>query len=112
MKVKLDPNKLYYSIGEVSELFNVSSSLIRYWESEFPLLKPQKNSRGDRRFTQKDIIALEVIYKLLKEKGYTIEGAKKSLSSELKVEKQTQTLIKKLEKIRDSLEKMKQKLDD
>ncbi len=71
--------KLYYSIGEVSEMFDVSKSLIRYWESEFSILKPHKNSKGDRRFTKQNIEQLELIYHLVKEKGFTLEGAKKEI---------------------------------
>ena len=55
MKVELDPDKLYYSIGEVAQLFGVSNSLIRFWETEFKQLKPQKNQRGDRKYATKDI---------------------------------------------------------
>ncbi len=71
--------KLYYSIGEVSQMFDVSKSLIRYWESEFSILKPHKNSKGDRRFTKQNIEQLELIYHLVKEKGFTLEGAKKEI---------------------------------
>lgn len=81
MKIQQELTKLYYSIGEVSELFGVSPSLLRYWESEFNLLKPQKNRKGDRRYTKKDIHQLEQIYTLVKERGFTLDGAKKELKS-------------------------------
>ncbi len=84
MKVKDEITKLYYTIGEVSQMFNVSSSLIRYWESEFVVLKPQKNRKGDRRFTKKDIVLLEKIYTLVKERGFTLDGAKKELRNKNK----------------------------
>ena len=71
--------KLYYTIGEVAEMFGVSKSLIRYWESEFSVLKPHKNSKGDRRFTKQNIDQLELIYHLVKERGFTLEGAKKEI---------------------------------
>jgi DNA-binding transcriptional MerR regulator len=74
-------NKLYYSIGEVSEMFGVTNSLIRYWESEFKSLKPQKSKRGDRRYTKADIQELALVYELVKERGFTIEGAKKELAN-------------------------------
>ena len=78
--VKLEElTKLYYSIGEVAELFDVAPSLIRYWEAEFKTLSPGKNSKGDRKFTQKDIATLNTIYHLVKERGFTIEGANKEL---------------------------------
>lgn len=110
MKVELDPDKLYYSIGEVAKLFGVSNSLIRFWETEFKQLKPQKNSRGDRKYAEKDIKVLESIYSVVKEKGYTIDGAKKALSNELKVQKQIAGLTKKLTKVKNSLAKLKKNL--
>ena len=75
----LNPNKLYHSIGEVATAFDVSTSLIRFWEKEFDVLKPRKNKKGDRLFTQEDIKNLHIIFHLLKERGFTIEGAKKKL---------------------------------
>lgn len=70
---------MYYSIGEVAEMFNVSKSLIRFWETEFDILKPRKSQKGNRLFTKKDIENLRVIYYLVKEKGYTLEGARMKL---------------------------------
>ena len=75
----LNLNKLYHSIGEVADAFEVSTSLIRFWEKEFDILKPRKNKKGDRLFTQEDIQNLHIIFHLLKERGFTIEGAKKKL---------------------------------
>jgi len=77
-------NKLYYSIGEVADLFGVNASLIRFWEKEFDAIKPKKNAKGNRKFTPKDIEALQQIYDLVKVKGFTLEGAKKALSSKSK----------------------------
>lgn len=111
MKIELDKDKLYYSIGEVSQMFDVSNSLVRYWESEFPKLRPQKNSRGDRKYTEKDIRILESIYQLVKEKGYTIDGAKNALNDELSENKKKQDIIKKLLKIRTSLLQLRKSLD-
>lgn len=71
--------KLYYSIGEVAQMFGVSNSLIRFWETEFDILKPRKNAKGNRLFTKKDIENLKIIYHLVKEKGFTLEGARKKL---------------------------------
>ena len=62
------PLKRYYSIGEVAEMFDVSKSLIRFWESEFSLLRPHKNSKGDRRFTPQNIEQMRLIYQLVKER--------------------------------------------
>ncbi|MFA8300189.1 MAG: MerR family transcriptional regulator [Hyphomicrobiales bacterium] len=73
--------KVYYSIGEVAEMFNVNTSLIRYWEKEFKILKPKKNRKGNRLFTVEDIENLKNIYSLVKEKGYTLQGAKDALSN-------------------------------
>ena len=71
--------KLYYSIGEVAQMFDVSTSLIRYWESEFDILKPKKTNKGNRLFTPADLENLRLIYHLVKENGYTLDGAKKKL---------------------------------
>ena len=76
---KKEIEKVYYTIGEVAALFNVNTSLIRFWEGEFDILKPKKNKKGDRHFTQEDIKNLKLIFHLVKEKGYTLEGAKKML---------------------------------
>ena len=71
--------KLYYSIGEVAKMFNVNTSLIRFWEKEFDVIKPKKNKKGNRFFTKKDIDNFHLIYHLVKEKGMTLSGAKKKL---------------------------------
>lgn len=73
--------KLYYTIGEVSKMFDVNTSLIRFWEKEFPSIKLKKNKKGNRVFTPKDILKIEKIYILVKEQGYTLDGAKKALKS-------------------------------
>lgn len=71
--------KLYYSIGEVAKMFDVNTSLIRFWEKEFPSVSPKKNKKGNRLFTPKEIAKIDRIYVLVKEKGYTLDGAKKAL---------------------------------
>jgi DNA-binding transcriptional MerR regulator len=71
--------KIYYSIGEVADLFEVNQSLIRFWEKEFDILKPQKNKKGNRLFTKNDLDNLRLIYHLVKERGYTLQGAKEKL---------------------------------
>jgi DNA-binding transcriptional MerR regulator len=73
--------KLYYSIGEVAEMFEVNTSLIRFWEKEFPAVKPKKNKKGNRLFSPREIMKLKRIYDLVKEQGYTLEGAKKAMRS-------------------------------
>ncbi len=72
-------NKVYYTIGEVAEIFNVNTSLIRYWEKEFSIIKPKKNKKGNRLFTQNDIDNFHLIYHLVKERGLTLKGAKQKL---------------------------------
>lgn len=71
--------KLYYTIGEVAQLFDVNTSLIRFWEKEFSAIKPKKNNKGNRLFTVKDIITIDQIYELVKVQGHTLDGARKSL---------------------------------
>jgi|TARA_B100002019_G_scaffold291172_1_gene310593 DNA-binding transcriptional MerR regulator len=100
------PDKLYYGIGEVSKAFNVNASLIRYWEKEFDELNPKKNSKGTRRYSSVDIEKLQIIHHLVKEKGYTLEGAK----DQLKILNKNFEVIKKLEKIKANLINIKKEL--
>ena len=72
-------DKPYYSISETAQMFNVNASLLRYWEKEFTQIKPYKNKKGDRYFTQKDIEIIQIIYNLTKIQGYTLQGAKDEL---------------------------------
>ncbi|MEN9399829.1 MAG: hypothetical protein RL632_930 [Bacteroidota bacterium] len=88
LKVKkekmIDPKtltKLYYTIGEVADMFEVNPSLIRFWEKEFGFIQPKKNKKGNRIFTPKDIINFNKIYQLVKTNGYTLEGAKRALKT-------------------------------
>lgn len=71
--------KLYYTIGEVAEMFKVNTSLIRFWEKEFEIIKPHKNKKGNRLFTPADVDNFHLIYHLVKEKGMTLKGAQKKL---------------------------------
>ena len=71
--------KIYYSIGEVATMFDVNKSLIRFWEKEFSIIKPKKNKKGNRYFTEKDINNFKIIFHLVKERGYTLDGAKRKL---------------------------------
>lgn len=102
--------KLYYSIGEVSDMFEVAPSMIRYWESEFTNLKPGKNSKGERRYTPKDIEQLKSIYHLVKERGFTIEGAKRELDHVKNDHKEKNILLKKLLNIKSGLTKMRNEI--
>lgn len=103
MQVPENLTKLYYNIGEVAAMIGVSNSLIRYWESEFKTLKPQKTRRGDRKFTKKDIEELAKIYTLVKERGFTIEGAKKELTRMSTSDDTTTEIKDRLIKIRKEL---------
>ena len=76
MRIKL-PEKLYYSIGEIAEAFDVNPSLIRFWEKEFEILTPKKNTKGTRKFTAQDIDKIELIHFLVKERGFTLKEQKK-----------------------------------
>lgn len=99
--------KRYYAIGEVADMFNIASSVIRYWETEFPHLHPAKNTKGDRKYTAKDIIALEEIYHLVKERGFTIDGARKELKLIKNEQKTSETLLKNLLELRKKAVKMR-----
>ncbi|MGV4414033.1 MerR family transcriptional regulator [Chryseobacterium sp. T1] len=109
MKINL-PDKLYYSIGEVARAFDVNASLIRYWEQEFPIIKPKKNKKGNRYFTPEDISNFKMIFHLVKEKGYTLDGARVALTTNSKIS-ETITIIDRLEFIKSELLKLKQSLD-
>jgi DNA-binding transcriptional MerR regulator len=102
--------KLYYSIGEVAEMFDVSTSLIRYWENEFDVLKPKKNKKGNRLFTKDDIANLKVIYHLVKERGFTLEGAKNQIKENKKATYDRVELVEKLRGIKGFLEELKEGL--
>lgn len=102
--------KQYYSIGEVAELFDVNTSLIRFWEKEFDILKPKKNKKGNRLFTQKDLDNLFVIYHLVKERGFTLDGAKKKLRDNKDKTIQNIQIIKQLQEIRQKLVDLKEEI--
>ncbi|MXO34019.1 MerR family transcriptional regulator [Apibacter sp. B3889] len=110
MNVQL-PEKLYYSIGEVAQAFNVNTSLIRFWEKEFDSISPKKNKKGDRFFTPKDIDNFKIIFHLVKEKGYTLEGAKVVLQSQKNLSKKVE-IIARLELVKAELIKLKELLDE
>ncbi len=97
------PNKRYYSIGEVAKAFDVNTSLLRFWDQEFEVIQPKKNKKGNRLFTQEDIKNLQLIYRLVKEKGFTLDGAKKALKEKPKKLNATNDIIVKLEAIKQEL---------
>jgi DNA-binding transcriptional MerR regulator len=104
------PEKLYYGIGEVADAFGVKTSLIRFWEKEFDVIKPKKNAKGNRKFTPEDIKNLELIYHLVKERGFTLEGAKTHLKEESKKTLSNFEMIRKLESIKSTLIELKKQL--
>ncbi|MFN8250389.1 MAG: MerR family transcriptional regulator [Ferruginibacter sp.] len=101
--------KLYYPIGTVAEMFKVNQSLIRFWENEFDILKPRKNGKGDRLFRPEDVKNLKLIYHLLRERKYTIEGAKEFLKNSKKADEKF-ALIESLKKIKSFLLELKASL--
>jgi DNA-binding transcriptional MerR regulator len=101
--------KQYYTMGEVAEMFRVNQSLLRFWEAEFSILQPKKNKKGDRYFRPVDIKNLHLIYHLLRQRKYTIEGAKDFLKKNSRAEEKFET-IKKLEQVRHFLLEMKANL--
>lgn len=105
--------KLYYSIGEVAKMYDVNTSLIRFWEKEFDILKPKKNKKGNRLFTNEDLKNIKVIFSLVKEKGYTLEGAKKKLKEGDAMEQQRQKrleIFERLSAIKKQLKEIEQQL--
>ena len=104
------PEKRYYGIGEVAKAFCVKTSLIRFWEKEFDILQPKKNAKGNRKFTPDDIKHLQLIYHLVKERGFTLEGAKIHLKEEKKQVLSTFEIIQKLEQVKAELLKIKEAL--
>ncbi|WP_027125375.1 MerR family transcriptional regulator [Gelidibacter mesophilus] len=104
------PEKRYYGIGEVAKAFKVNTSLIRFWEKEFDILKPKKNAKGNRKFTPEDIKNLKFIYHLVKQRGFTLEGAKTHLKEGKQQALNTFDIISKLEDIKSQLVKIKSQL--
>jgi len=104
------PEKRYYRIGEIAKAFDVNASLIRFWDKEFEALKPKKNAKGNRRFTPEDVQNLKLIYNLVKERGYTLEGAKTYLKEQNQKSLNDFDIITKLERVKNELIKIKNKL--
>ena len=100
---KKEITKLYYSIGEVAKMFEVNNSLIRFWEKEFSIIKPKKNKKGNRYFTPKDIENFKIIFHLVKERGYTLSGAKKKLRENKEDTVKNVEIVSQLQAIRSEL---------
>lgn len=105
-----DSLKLYFSIGEAAEILNVNTSLIRFWEKEFIILKPKKNKKGNRQFTKEDIENLKMIHHLVKERGFTLQGAKEKLKKEKKTTKKEVSIVESLENVKTFLLQLKKEL--
>ena len=102
--------KLYYTIGEVAKMFDVNTSLIRFWEKEFDIIKPKKNKKGNRLFTPQDIENFHIIFHLVKEKGMTLSGAKKKLKENKDDVSENLEIIQSLTNIKEMLLKLKEEL--
>jgi DNA-binding transcriptional MerR regulator len=107
---ELKPGKLYYSIGEVAEHFGVNPSLIRFWEKEFDIIQPKKNAKGNRLFTQQDVSNFRLIHHLVKERGFTLEGARKKLKDNREETINTTEVIDKLNEIKGFLQELQKAL--
>ncbi len=102
--------KLYYSIGEVSKMFDVNASLIRFWEKEFDIIKPKKNKKGNRLFTKDDVENFRIIFHLVKERGYTLQGAKDKLKDNKNDVADIVEMVKRLENVKAFLLELKKSL--
>lgn len=109
MEINL-PDKLYYTIGEVAKAFGVNTSLIRFWEKEFEIINPKKNAKGSRKFSKEDVNTLELIYHLVKERGFTLEGARQKLKEEKQKTLSNFEIISKLERVKQALMALKNEL--
>ena len=110
MHIDLVENKRYYSIGELAKAFNVNTSLIRFWDTEFDILKPKKNAKGNRMFTIDDVNNLKLIYHLVKERGFTLDGARIHLKEGQKKTLDKFEIISKLETVKAQLLRIKSEL--
>jgi DNA-binding transcriptional MerR regulator len=105
-----ETEKIYYSIGEVAGMFKVATSLIRFWEKEFDILKPVKNKKGNRLFTRADITNLKMIHHLVKEKGFTLQGARDKLKISKTTDVSDLEIIESLKRLKDLLLEVKTRL--
>lgn len=103
--------KLFYTIGEVAAMFNVNTSLIRFWEREFDIIKPKKNKKGNRLFTREDIDNFHIIYHLVKERGMTLKGAQKKLKENREDTVNNLEIIKSLNDIKKMLLDIKEEMN-
>lgn len=104
--------KVFYTIGEVADMFQVNTSHIRFWEKEFDILKPQKNKKGNRLFTKEDIENIKLIYHLVKERGLTLKGAKQKLKDNKEDTLNKHELVDRLKSIKHMLLEIQAKMDE
>ncbi len=109
-KTGAQTGKIYYSIGEVASMFGVNTSLIRFWEKEFDIIRPHKNKKGNRLFTQKDVDNFHIIYHLVKERGYTLKGAREKLRKNPDETARDIEILKNIKNIKEFLLELKSKL--
>jgi len=102
--------RLYYTIGEVAKMFDVNTSLIRFWEKEFDIIQPKKNKKGNRLFTPQDVDNFHVIYHLVKERGFTLQGAQDKLNENKSDVVDKVEVVKSLQNIKSFLEDLKNEL--
>ncbi|MBO3697549.1 MerR family transcriptional regulator [Roseivirga sp. E12] len=102
--------KKYFTIGEVAKELGVATSLIRFWETQFDFIRPKKNAKGNRKFTQDDLKKLKLVYHLVKEKGYTLQGAQDHIKSSKDSIDDKAELVESLQRVRTFLEEMKNNL--
>jgi len=107
LKTNRKIEKIYYSIGEVAEFFEVNPSLIRFWEKEFDILQPHKNKKGNRLFTKEDLNHLRIIYHLVRERGYTLQGAREKLKNNREEVSKQVEIVDSLNRIKEFLEELK-----
>ncbi len=108
---KKEIEKVYFRIGEVAEMFKVNASLIRFWEKEFDIIKPYRNKKGNRFFTKEDIKNFYLIYHLVKERGFTLQGAREKLRSNPSETTNHAEIVSRLQEIRGFLLELKKELD-
>lgn len=111
MVLKKKPLKLYYSIKEVAEMFDVKESLLRYWEKEFPIISPKKTAGNIRQYREEDIANVRLVYHLVKEKGMTLAGAKQRLEQNKEAVRDTAEIVARLKRVREELLSMRKELD-
>lgn len=103
--------KMYYSIGEVAEMFEVNESLLRYWEKEFPIISPKKAGGNVRQYRKEDIENVRLVYHLVKECGMTLQGAKQRLKSNKEQTASKAEVVERLKRVREELKSMRKELD-